>query len=186
MAVEIRAAGLIRPLIEVFPNTEISSESFKRHLPNEMCVRASLSLSILSVCLSVSAAKFFSTCRDFGKLLQFCKDFIGLQLLVDFGFLQMCQFSVRLSFLSLFFFIFSLFFFPLSLSLSLSLHFFCPLSLSRSLSPKCNARSGQVGRARGTCDSANLRKSHLGLGLALFRRVFCVSLQWPLGILTYF
>jgi hypothetical protein len=32
--VEIRAAGLIRLLIEVFPNTEINSESFKRHLPN--------------------------------------------------------------------------------------------------------------------------------------------------------
>jgi hypothetical protein len=34
MGVEIRAAGVIRLLIVVFPNTEISSESFKTHLPN--------------------------------------------------------------------------------------------------------------------------------------------------------
>ncbi len=149
-------------------------------------VSLSLSLSIFSVCLSVSAAKFFSTCRDFGKLLQLCKDVIGLQLSVDFGFLQMCQLSVTLLFLSLFFFIFCLFF----SSLSLFLHFFCAflsLSLSLSLSLRNAMREvGKWGRARGTCNSANLRKSHLGLGLALFRRVFCVSLQWPLGILTYF
>ncbi len=151
-----------------------------------MCVCASLSLSLYSLCLSVCLRRevFFHVqgLWQAAATLQGCHWFAtvrGLWILANVS-------AFSHAFVSLSLFLHFLFCFFLSLSLS-SLFLCFSLSLSLSLSFRNAMREvGKWGRARGTCDSANLRKSHLGLGLALFRRVFCVSLQWPLGILTYF
>ncbi len=138
-----------------------------------VCVCLPLSLSILSLSVCPSPPRsFFPRAGTLASCCNFARISLVCNCPWTWDSCKMCQFSVRLLFLYLFFFIFSVFFF---LSLSLSLR-------------NAMREVGKWGRARGTCNSANLRKSHLGLGLALFRQVDCVSLQCNghLGIVTYF
>ncbi len=136
-----------------------------------VCVCLPLSLSILSLSVCPSPPRsFFPRAGTLASCCNFARISLVCNCPWTWDSCKMCQFSVRLLFLSLFFFFFSVFFF-LSLSLSLS------------LSEKCNARSGQVGASKGHMQFCELAKIpfRAGLGSVQTSGLCEPAMQWPLG-----